>query len=216
MCAYCPREKYLHAFRVAKLFASKLQTRPPTVLELEDTHEELNSCESSYKRNNGEELPHNCHSLHFGQHSVEPLVAHLHAVCHAGCERLIAVGLRGKLDRGCHVRDTASFPEGDGHDRWFAPHGNAQVAWIVDLGMHDSRVRNDFQDLASESELLAVLVAAPAPAILSADAHIHLADRHRPTGEARAPTTHQVRFHVGPPHQFDGSIEAPLDEYLGI
>src|SRR5262249_201509 len=66
------------------------------------------------------------------------------------------------------------------------------------------------------SELLAVLVAAPAPAILSADAHIHLADRHRPTGGARAPTTQQVRFHVGPPHQPDGCIEAALHQHFGI
>src|SRR6185436_16559205 len=158
----------------------------------------------------------NFHSSPFSQQIIELLVAHLHSLSHASRERLVAVGLRSILDRGLHVRNPAGFLEGDCYDRWFTPHGIAQITRIVDLGMHDSRVRNDFQDLASESELLAVLVTAPAPAILTADAHIHLADRHRPTGVARTPSTHQVRFHVGPPHQFDGSIEAPFDEYLGI
>src|SRR5262245_30600890 len=92
----------------------------------------------------------------------------------------------------------------------------AQVSGIVDLRMHDFRVRSDLQNLSRESKLLAALVAAPAPAVLSADAHIHLADRHRPTGHPRAPTAHQVRFHVGPPHQSDGCIEAALHQHFGI
>src|SRR5579871_5922537 len=113
---------------------------------------------------------HDSQRSHFSQHSVEQFVVDLHPVGHASCERRVAVCLRGVSDRGRYVCDAVGLLEGDGDDRRLAPHGNAQVSGIVDLRMHDFRVRSDLQNLSSESELLAVLVAAPAPAILSADA----------------------------------------------
>src|SRR5262245_57287851 len=108
----------------------------------------------------------------------------LHTISHASRERRVAVGLRSILDRGRHVRNAVGLLECDGDNRWFTPHGTDQITRIDDLGMHESRVRNDFQDLASESELLAVLVTALAPAILTEHAHIHLAASHAPTGVA--------------------------------
>src|SRR5262249_27495265 len=82
--------------------------------------------------------------------------------------------------------------------------------------MHDLRVRRDFQELATESKLFAILVTTPAPAILSADADIHFANRHRPTGRPEQPTAHQVRFGVRAPHETRWRSEATLDQDFSI
>src|SRR5690606_42055497 len=70
--------------------------------------------------------------------------------------------------------------------------------------------RSSDLEFAGETELL-TLLAAPAPAILAADAHVHLADGHRPARIADQPALEQRRRRVRLVHELTRGFEAADD-----
>src|SRR5690606_7415334 len=80
------------------------------------------------------------------------------------------------------------------------------IARIEILFVDDLRRRVDLRERAEEAELLAVVLVLPLPAILAADADVHLAHRHVPAWIA-LPFSHELGFRVRIPHQLAGSIE---------
>src|SRR5690606_22584048 len=115
---------------------------------------------------------------------------------HARGERAIARFL-GRERQGAHERrDAIPFAQLDGHDARIALRHRAadfvrDIARIEILFVDDLRRRVDLRERAEEAELLAVVLVLPLPAILAADADVHLAHRHVPAWIA-LPFSHEL------------------------
>src|SRR6185503_4202214 len=75
------------------------------------------------------------------------------------------------------------------------------------LGVHEPRGRLHLAKRAGEAELAGVLVTPPAPPVTAADAHVHLAHRHRPSGRTEKPALQQRWFGVCPVPPRPGRFE---------
>jgi hypothetical protein len=112
------------------------------------------------------------------------------------------------------VRRDACFLGPNRGDQSLA-HLAAHVAGIVDLRVDDPRGAHDLLELTAEAEFRALLVA-PAPAVLAADAHVHLADRHRPTRRAEQPALDELGFGVRVVHERSRRIERARDDDVAV
>ena len=147
---------------------------------------------------------------------IEQLIALLHAVGHAGRHRRVPRLLRPEVHQRGHRRDAAVLRERHRHERFALGVCVADGPRIVGLGVHEPRWRLHLAKRAGEAELAGVLVTPPAPPVTAADAHVHLAHRHRPSGRTEKPALHQRRFRVCPVHQRPGRLERSRDLDLAI